>query len=233
MMEVNPINNKRIYQSVIEQLVKLITEGKLHTGEKLPPERTLAEMFDVSRASIREAFSAMEIIGLIEVRPGEGSFVADLNLAPFINTIAPLFVKNENLETELLDFRMLLEQEAVEMAALKTNTNSLQLLQDSIREMEKAIAKEDNNLGAEADIAFHRAIFALTGNFILIKASEFIASLLECSVRFNRTKILKDPGNAKDLYQQHQQIYQAIYERQPELAKELIRKHLGYVRELS
>ena len=232
-MDIYPIDSKRIYHSVIEQFVKLIVDGKLQTGEKLPPERTLAEMFNVSRASIREAFSAMEIIGLIYVRPGEGSFIADLNLAPFINTIAPLFVKNEHLESELLDFRMLLELEAVEMAALKSNASSLQLLRDSIKEMEKAIANEDNNLGAEADIAFHRAIFALTGNFILIKASEFIASLLECSVRFNRTKILRNPGNAKDLYQQHQQIYQAIYERQPEQAKEFIRKHLGYVRELS
>ena len=101
-MQINPIGMKRLYQSIVEQFVNLIKEGQLKVGDRLPPERTLAEMFNVSRASIREAFSAMEIIGLIEVRQGEGSYITDLNIGPFINTIAPLFVRNESMETDLL-----------------------------------------------------------------------------------------------------------------------------------
>ncbi|MGD9155280.1 MAG: GntR family transcriptional regulator, partial [Bacillota bacterium] len=127
-MEISPINSKRIYQSVVEQFVGLLKSGKMKPGDKLPPERTLAELFRVSRASIREAFSAMEIIGLIEVRPGDGSFVTDLNIAPFLNTIAPLFIKNETMETELLEFRKLLEREAVELAAMKADAAGLKLL---------------------------------------------------------------------------------------------------------
>jgi GntR family transcriptional repressor for pyruvate dehydrogenase complex len=124
-MEINPINSKRIYQSVVEQFVGLLRTGKVKPGDKLPPERTLAEQFRVSRASIREAISAMEIIGLIEVRPGDGSFVTDLNIAPFLNTIAPLFVRNETMETELLEFRKLLELEAVELATLQADASKL------------------------------------------------------------------------------------------------------------
>ncbi|HEY8463702.1 MAG TPA: FadR/GntR family transcriptional regulator [Bacillota bacterium] len=232
-MEINPISSKRIYQSVIEQFVGLLKAGKVKPGDKLPSERTLAELFQVSRASIREAFSAMEIIGLIEVRPGDGSFVTDLNIAPFLNTIAPLFVRNETMETELLEFRKLLELEAVELAATKGDPPGLKLLQDCLDRMKVAIECNDPAAGAEADILFHTRIFNLTGNFILIKAAECVASLVASSVRFNREKILINPDNARKLYQQHWLIYEAIANQQPESAKERMRQHLGFVREIS
>ncbi len=241
-MEINPINAKRNYQSIIEQFIQLIERGQVRVGDKLPPERTLAEMFAVSRASLREAFSAMEIIGLIEVRPGEGSFVTDLNIAPFINTIAPLFIRNGNMQDELLDLRRLLELEAVELAAAKAGTArdpepetapDWAPLQASLAAMADAIARNDSGAGAEADIAFHKAIFALTGNTILIKAAECISSIMEVSVRFNRTKILMDNDNARVLYTQHCQIAAAISRNQPEQAKELMRKHLNFVKEMS
>jgi GntR family transcriptional repressor for pyruvate dehydrogenase complex len=232
-VEINPINSKRIYQSVIEQFVDLIKIGKVKPGDKLPPERTLAEMFKVSRASIREAFSAMEIIGLIEARPGDGSFVTEMNIAPFINTIAPLFVKNESMEKELLEFRKLLEMEAVELAALKADATGLKILKDTLDRMRLAIDRNDSVAGAEADIAFHTKIFDLTGNLILIKAAECIASLFASSVRFNRERILVDPGNARELYNQHLAICEAIQAHRPDWARERMDKHLGYVLEIS
>jgi GntR family transcriptional repressor for pyruvate dehydrogenase complex len=232
-MEINPINSKRIYQSVIEQFIALIKTGKVKTGEKLPPERNLAELFRVSRASIREAFSAMEIIGLIEVRPGDGSYVTDLNIAPFLNTIAPLFIKNETMETELLEFRKLLELEAVELAARKAGPSGVKSLEETLDRMKEAIERNDPVTGAEADIAFHTRIFGLTDNFILNKAAACVASLVASSVRFNREKILVDPDNARELYRQHRSICEAIGAHQPELAKERMEKHLGFVLEIS
>jgi GntR family transcriptional repressor for pyruvate dehydrogenase complex len=232
-MDINPINSKRIYQSVVEQFVDLLKAGKVKPGDKLPPERTLAELFRVSRASIREAFSAMEIIGLIEVRPGDGSFVTNLNIAPFLNTIAPLFIKNETMETELLEFRKLLELEAVELAAVKADGSGIKALEATLARMKLAIERNDPAAGAAEDIVFHTRIFVLTGNFILIKAAECVASLVASSVRFNREKILVDPENAWKLYRQHVAICEAIGARRPETAKELMVKHLGFVLEIS
>jgi GntR family transcriptional repressor for pyruvate dehydrogenase complex len=232
-MEINPISSKRIYQSVIEQFIALIKSGKVKIGAKLPPERNLAELFRVSRASIREAFSAMEIIGLIEVRPGDGSYVTDLNIAPFLNTIAPLFIKNETMETELLEFRKLLELEAVELAARKAGPSGLKSLEETLARMKEAIERNDPVAGAEEDIAFHTRLVALTDNFILIKAAACVASLVASSVRFNREKILVDPDNARELYRQHYSICEAIGAQQPELARELMEKHLGFVLEIS
>ena len=231
-MDISPINMKRIYQSIISQFIGLIKNGDLKVGDKLPPERSLAEMFKVSRASIREAFSAMEIIGLIEVRPGEGSFITDLNIGPFINTISPLLVTNDNLETDLLDFRKLIEMEAVKLAATKAGESELSLLQSSLSKMEAAIEKNDTVMGAEADVEFHKALFNLSGNYILVKAAECTAYLLECSVRFNRARILKDENNSKVLLAQHHDIFNAIRQKDVQKASEIMEKHLSFVHEI-
>ncbi len=228
-MEISPISMKRIYQSIISQFIGLIKDGNLKVGERLPPERSLAEMFKVSRASIREAFSAMEIIGLIEVRPGEGSFITDLNIGPFISTISPLLVTNDNLETDLLDFRKLIEIEAVKLAAIKADESELSLLQNSLSKMEAAVKKNDAVMGAEADVEFHKALFSLTGNCILVKAAECTAYLFESSVKFNRARILKDENNSKVLLAQHSSIFNAIRQRNVQEASEIMEKHLGFV----
>ena len=240
-MDVSPINMKRIYQNIIEQFIYLVKEGKLKVGDKLPSERTLAEMFNVSRASLREAFSAMEIIGLIEVRKGEGSYVSNLNISPFINTIAPLFINNENMETDLLEFRKLIEIEAVKLAACKSAaTQSLDNhfacmdfgeIEEYLELMRKAIEDDDMAAGSEADIMFHRCIFNLADNAILKKAAECTAYLLESSVKFNRAKILRNKENTKLLYDQHIEIYEAIKKGDAAEASERMRKHIEQVKE--
>ncbi len=231
-MNVTPISMKKIYQYIIGQFIDMIKHGKLKVGEKLPPERTLAEMFQVSRASIREAFSAMEIIGLIEVRPGEGSFITDLNIGPFINTISPLLVSNDSMETDLLDFRKLIEIEAVSLAAMIADDQGLALLQCTLAKMKDALEKNDTVVGAEADVEFHKTLFNLTNNYILIKAAECTAYLFESSVKFNRAKILKDENNAKVLLAQHTDIVNAIREKNVHRATEIMNTHLSFVREI-
>jgi len=230
-MEIVPISQKRIYQSIIEQFVGLIKSGKLQIGEKMPSERTLAEMFNVSRSSIREALSALEIIGLIQVRPGEGSFVIELNIAPFINAITPLLIKNETMERDLLDFRKILELSAVELAAARAE--STKDLLTSLVNMKAAIDRDDLNAGVDADILFHKSIFLLSQNNILENVSDCIATILESSVRFNREKILSNNHNANELYNQHLGIYEAIMLHRPELAKSRMEQHLNFVLEIA
>lgn len=231
-MDISPINMKRIYQSIIEQLIELIKKGKLNVGQKLPSERVLAEMLNVSRASLREALSAMEIIGLVEVRPGDGSFITDLNIAPFINTIAPLFLKDSSMEEDLLQFRKMIECEAVKLAANIANAEKCKLMEEPLEMMRKAIERNDVSLGAEADIQFHKALFALSGNVILTKASEYIGFIFEASVKFNREKILVDTRNTEKLYQQHRQIYEAVLSGNAAMASSIMGSHLDFVKQM-
>ena len=80
-MDLAPIKSTRIYEEIVRQIKTMIAEGRLKSGDQLPPERDLAEKFLVSRTSVREALRALESVGLIEIRPGEGTFgVGDLLL---------------------------------------------------------------------------------------------------------------------------------------------------------
>ncbi len=230
-MEINPISTKRIYQSVIEQFVVMLKDGKIKSGQKLPPERTLAAMFNVSRASIREAFSAMEIIGIIEVRPGDGSFVTELNIAPFINTVAPLFLLNSSMEDDLLDFRKMLETAAVRSTIDKASKEDISRLLAPIAVMKDAQDNNDPQKGVSGDIDFHKTLFMISRNIIIAKASECINYILESSVRYNRAQILKDQKNAAVLCTQHQKIFEAILKRDRVLAEEHMQQHLDFVKE--
>ncbi len=229
-MDISPISMKRIYQSVIEQFVDLIRNGKLSYGEKLPSERTLADMFGVSRPSIREAFSAMEIIGLIDVRPGEGAFLTELNIAPFINTIAPLLLNKRGMEYDLLEFRKMLELEAVDLAIDRSGTEGFDILLKPLAKMKESLDEMDPGLGALADIEFHKELLMLSGNYVLLKAAECVSFILEDSVRFNREVILKDPGNAKTLLEQHVEIYEALCKKDHLKAGYLMEEHLDFVK---
>ena len=209
----------------------MITSGKLKIGDKLPPERMLAEQFNVSRASIREAFRAMEIIGIIEVRPGGGSYITELNISNFMTTIAPLFIRTNDTEQDLLEFRRLLETEAVQLAAEKQIHPAVVELEKAVALMQKSLLQDDPNLGAEADIRFHKAIFNCSDNYILIKAAECVSYLLESSVRMNRTRILKNTARAEILLEQHRKILETIQQKDGNLAAQAMVNHLQYVRQ--
>jgi GntR family transcriptional repressor for pyruvate dehydrogenase complex len=227
-VKIDPVSTRRLYQSVMDQFIQLISSGQLQPGDRLPAERDLAERFAVSRASIREAFRVLEIIGLIEIRPGGGTFVTNLNIGPFIKTIAPLFIRQASIEQDLLDFRLLIEAEAVRIAADKHLPSGLSDLKKALAAMEQAIEDDAPDLGAEADILFHQAVFACSDNYVLAKAAECVACLLENSVRLNRARIIKDSSQARALLDQHRSILAAIEARQGMLAAQAMSQHLEF-----
>jgi len=228
-MNITAINIQKTYKSIVEQIVRLIKSEELVKGDQLPGERDLADMFGVSRASVREALSALEIIGLIEIRQGKGTFITDLNIAPFINTITPLFLRDDNMESDLLNFRKIIELEAVRVAATKSEKRNHKPLENVLQEMKNSLDADDFIRGAQADINFHKIILEITDNYILQKAAECIAQMLESSIIFNREKILNTGENAVVLYNQHVAIYEAIRDGEPTLAVENMDIHLNFV----
>ena len=85
-----PVKSTRIYQEIVRQIKALVGDGKLKSGDRLPPERELTERFRVSRTSVREALRAIESTGLIEIRPGEGAFVRHAHRSRDPDPAAPL-----------------------------------------------------------------------------------------------------------------------------------------------
>jgi GntR family transcriptional regulator, transcriptional repressor for pyruvate dehydrogenase complex len=232
-MVISPIHQKKISQVIIEEIISLVSEGKLKVGDKLPPEREMSRMFGVSRVPLREAICAMEIIGLIDVRQGEGSFITDVNIVPFIRTISQLLLRNESMESELIELRKLLEIEAIKLIiSQEVSPEKLDRLEKVVKEMSDSIGK-GIELGILADVSFHKMLFELSGNYILAKAGECISLIIESSVKFNREKILRNKENFIKLYEQHKTICNAILNKDESLAVETMVLHLDFVKEAS
>ena len=229
-MNIQPIQTKKIYQEVIGSFVELICKAELKVGDKLPSEKELCEMFQVSRPCIREAMRVMQTVWFITIRAGGGAYITEFNIGPFLNLFAPLLCRWPQFGLELLEIRELIEVKASELAAEDPNKEFLEDLTFELSRME-ASAKENNNaIGVEADIKFHQKIIHSTNNFVLIKASELINTLMEISIKDARTLVLNMAEDPLQLFEEHKSIYLGIAEKSPKKASKAMRNHLGMVK---
>ncbi len=223
---------KKVYKEIISDIINSVRDQDFAPGDRLPPERDFAEKFGVSRASVREALRVMEIVGLIETRRGGGSYITELNIIPFLSTLAPLFVERKGLAFELLDLRFLMELKAAELAAVKMTPIKASYLIEPIERMKRAVIEEKADLSAKADIEFHERIFEIADHFVLQRSAEFVTTLLEISIKGRRHLVLERAENPSELYNQHKEIYDAIVTGRPEEASDRMKKHLNLVLEL-
>ena len=219
-------HGEKTYKHIIEKIISLIVSGELKTGDKLPGERVLAEKFSISRSSIREAFRTLEILGIIEVRHGGGTFVREFHLSPFLNTIAPLFLKNVDILGEMMDFRILIEEEAVKAAAKSRNSVMIEQMKENIKQMKNG----DSKTAERADIDFRMSIFTATDNRVLTLAGESLSYIMNTSIHTSREKLLNDEKYKKNLLNEHERILKAIESSNPENAGTALRRHLEGVR---
>src|SRR5437870_9542061 len=96
-MDIAPVKSTRIYEEIVRQIKAMIAEGRLKSGDQLPPERDLAEKFLVSRTSVREALRALESVGLIEIRPGEGTFVREVSVDALVEPLALVLLSQREM----------------------------------------------------------------------------------------------------------------------------------------
>lgn len=228
-MNIEPITTKRIYQEIIGKFVEFIANDEIQVGDKLPSERELCERFQVSRPSVREALRVMQTIGLVDIRAGGGAYLTEFNLGPFLDLLAPLFLKRKNFGLELLEVRQILEVRAAELAAEQSDTTAVRKLSSILRGMEDADSK-DYEEGVKWDVAFHKALFECTNNIVLIKGSELVNSLIEISITDARKLVLEHAETPDQLYEEHKTILAAIREQAPEKASEAMKRHLEMVR---
>jgi len=220
------IPSQKTYKQIIEQIIALMVSGQLKNGEKLPGERALAEMLGASRSSIREAFRTLEILGILEVRQGGGTYVRSFHIAPFINTVAPLFLHNVDIMGDMMDFRIMLETQAVRTAAALPDAGAVEGMAQAIASM----ASEDPQVAEQADIDFHRSIFSATGNQVFILAGECLSYILHTSIHDSRSKLIEDQAIARQWLHEHESIFQAVKSNRPDQAEVALRSHLTGVR---
>src|SRR5215831_17829561 len=148
---VAPIKSTRIYQEIARQVKSMIAEGRLKGGDRLPPERDLADKFVVSRTSVREALRALESLGLVEIRPGEGTFVREVSVESLIEPLALVMVSQREAIAELFEARQMLEPAIAALAARRATPEEVREMERILEEQAKEIAAGRTGLPQDAE----------------------------------------------------------------------------------
>lgn len=226
-MSIGRIQTKKIYEEVTDSLVNMIKSGALKPGDRLDSVEQLAKDFDVSRSAVREALSGMRAKGLVVMRQGEGTFVTKFDATSFTLPINPALLMNQEDIQEIYEIRKILEVGAAKSAALHRKEEDLILLQDAIYAMEKA--RNDGEIGEEADMRFHMAIAKATHNDVLIHLMSSVSEVMLSVLQETRQVLIYNEQKTVSLIEEHQAIYEAIKERNPEKAYEHMLTHLRNV----
>ncbi|MEG6523536.1 FadR/GntR family transcriptional regulator [Desulfotomaculum sp. 1211_IL3151] len=216
-MDFKPIKTKKIYEEIVEQVKQMIVHGDLSPGDKLLPERELAEKLQVGRSAVREAYRSLEAIGVIEIKPGEGTFVREMGSKSMTDIISLAVLTGKNSIAELLELRKIVEVEAAALAAQRRTEEDMQMIQLALDEMENDIKK--GNLGDASDIRFHYAICAAAHNSLLIKLMSSISETMKKEMFTVREKLYKTPGTPARLFEEHKNIFEAIKKGDPHKAR--------------
>lgn len=219
-MPFQPINSKRLYEQVADQIGDMIRRGEFRAGQRLPAERDLAKSVGVSRPVVREALVALEIAGLVEVRTGSGAYVRQPETGERT-------LNAGHSPTDVLNARMIVEGEAAALAAENSRGRDLEAAADAIRRM---VADHDaGRPWSAADLAFHISVAYGSGNAALALIVERL-----WQEQYGRVfAILSERAHLVENWpatlEGHQAILEAIRQRDPAAARERMRAHLRQV----
>ena len=223
-MILKPIKTKKIYEQIVDQIGILVADGQLKPGDRLPSERELVERFQVSRASIREAISALEMMGLIEVRAGEGTYIRQVNIDSVVAPLAWMLFIEKDTDLELYEVRKILEVQAAGIAAERAEEDEISDMYEALEVMRMDL--EIDRLGEDADHRFHFAIARATHNKILMRLMNTISDTMQKTLKSSRSKLYEERTTPKRLYQEHCSLYEAIKNHNMLEAQQLMLDHL-------
>jgi GntR family transcriptional repressor for pyruvate dehydrogenase complex len=222
------VKNTKVYEQIIEQFKIMISNGTLKKGDKLPSERELVEQLGVSRAAIREALSALQIIGLVEARQGEGNFIKESFEESLVNPFLLIFMLNGSNKEQILELRRVIEIETVALAAIK-------ITEDEITELGQCLANlieaEDEASKVKWDKSFHYNIAKASKNILIINMMNAVSSLMDSFISDARGSILMFSENRSILVNQHEAILEGLKNHDPNAASEAMRQHLDLIQE--
>ena len=217
----------KLHEQITVRLRELITNGELKPGDRLPPERTLAQLFHVSRNSIREAIRTLENKQVLICRPGSGTFVADLDGEEMLKVMSEAFKRQRTKLEEILEFRQVLEPGVARLAAARISQDSLAELETIISRQEAALGNDLSAL-TEMDLLFHQTLIEATENSVLAAVLDTIGE----KIRETRSDTLQSETRARRSIEAHKQILAALRQRDGDLAAREMELHLSTLRSI-
>jgi len=228
-MPFQPVTPEKLSTSVTRQIEKLILQGILRPGERLPSERELAERLNVSRPSLRESISDLSDRGLLASKAGAGIYVADVLGSAFSDALIQLFANHDEAVFDYLSFRKDMEGLAAERAARLGSDTDLKVINAVFERMEAAHAKRDPSDEAALDAEFHLSIIEASHNVIMLHMMRSMYQLLREGVFYNRQMMFRQRTTRAALLAQHRAINDALQARDAAGARAAVAAHMDYV----
>ena len=217
-----------IYQSQLSvpdnlavELEKLILSGQLPVGGRIPPERELAELWGLSRSSVRDALKQLELRGLIERRPGRGTIVVD-SFNQLGGTLAELLNEGQHELLQVMEVRAVIEPWVAARAAQRARPLELEEIGRLLREMSEKVS--DQRM-AELDRAFHLSIARAAGNPLLASLLERVGEIVDESPH----ELLQNPREHLATLNEHAAIFKALCDKDVEAAEAAAQNHLDSI----
>ncbi len=223
--EFEAVRRNRIYEEIARQIEKMITE-KMKAGDRLPPERQLADMFGVSRSSIRDAIRTLEMSGLVEARQGLGTVVREHSADAVVNPLTQVLVQKRKLVGELLEVRKMIEPPLAARAAVHATADEVAEMDNILRRQEEKM--RGGELAIEEDNDFHYAIALAADNSVVLKVLDVLMDLL----RDTRERSLQVEGRPERSMAGHRDILDAIKRQDPIGAETAMCRHIESVEKI-
>jgi GntR family transcriptional repressor for pyruvate dehydrogenase complex len=221
-----PIKRTRIPDEIADRIRALIVDGAFKKDEPLPSERDLAKRMRVSRSSVRDAIRRLEVIGLLETRHGQGTFLHELSVDNVVTPMASVLTFNRARQKDLMDARRVFEPAVARMAAARATDEELDAIDRILEEQRRKVRTGEPTIGE--DTAFHAALAQATHNPVIVGVMETLNDLLVES----RQRSLERRGRSLQSLRGHESVAEALRRHDADGAAVAMHDHIDQIARL-
>lgn len=219
----------RVSDIIMQELESMILDGTFTAGQKLPPERELAERFEVSRPSLREAIQKLAARGVVHSKHGGGTYVSEQVGSSFSDPLLELLSAHDEFLYDQLEFRDALEGLSAYYAALRATDADKAKLTQCYEALVEANLNQDASQESKLDTEFHMAIAECAHNVVLLHTLRGLCSTLEKSISANLSSLFERKDAREHVMTHHKTLYEAIMAGKADEARAAVHSHLVFV----
>ena len=197
-------------------------QGTLHKGDRIPSERELSETLHIGRSTLREAIKVLVMLGLLEIRNGQGTYITDGTNGFYTAPLEWGLIIGHKSIAELVEIRTILDCEAAYLATKRADKTALKDIKSAYLAMMAACKKSDTDKCIKSDVDFHLAIAKATGNTAMYQMMKTIRRLLEIWI----ARVLVSTDALEITFKEHEKIYKCICLGDAEGARTSMREHV-------
>jgi GntR family transcriptional repressor for pyruvate dehydrogenase complex len=223
------VHREAISDQITDRILSLIREQQLRPGDRLPAERELATLMNVSRATVREALRSLSMMNVIELRHGSGTYVTSLEPQLLVENFALVFSLTDHSFLQLIEAREIIEPGATALATGRISDDEIAELEDILERSRECLRNHPADF-PQLDIEFHTKIAEASGNVLLMRIMQAITQMsIASSQRTAVTDVGYSTTRIERAIRMHQSVLDAIKARDPELARSRMLEHLQSV----